>query len=47
MIQEGAAGIAVGQWWLVVAPGVAVFLAIASFNMIADALHSIYDRHGR
>lgn len=47
MIQEGAAGVAVGQWWLAVAPGMAVFLAIASFNMIADGLHSIYARNGR
>jgi peptide/nickel transport system permease protein len=38
MIQEGAKGMVTGQWWVVVFPGLAVFLAVVAFNLIADGL---------
>jgi peptide/nickel transport system permease protein len=43
MIQSGAQNMTTGQWWVVLFPGIAVLLTVASFNIIADAL----DRIGR
>jgi peptide/nickel transport system permease protein len=38
MIQDGSAQLITGQWWIVLFPGLAVLLAVASFNLIADGL---------
>lgn len=48
MIQAGAQSMAQGQWWIAVFPGVAVFIAVMSFNLIADGLeHIFYPSGGR
>lgn len=38
MIRSGARNMSTGQWWTVVFPGLAVFLAVASLNVVADGL---------
>lgn len=40
MIQDGSRQMITGQWWVVVFPGAAVLIAVASFNLIADGLQS-------
>lgn len=40
MIQAGARQLTLGQWWMVVFPGVAVLITVAAFNLIADGLQS-------
>ena len=47
MIQAGARQMATGEWWVVTFPGLAVLLAVASFNMVSDSLDSFFDRSGR
>lgn len=37
MIQSGAQNMATGQWWVVLFPGLAVLITVASLNAIADA----------
>jgi peptide/nickel transport system permease protein len=44
MIQSGARLMATGQWWVVVFPGFAVLLTVASLNLIADGLQAISER---
>lgn len=44
MIQSGARLMATGQWWVVVFPGLAVLLTVASLNLIADGLQAISER---
>lgn len=44
MIQAGARNMSSGQWWVVAFPGAAVFVAVASLNVIADGLDSHFDR---
>jgi peptide/nickel transport system permease protein len=38
MIRDGGANVALGQWWIVAAPGVAVFLSVAALNLLADGI---------
>ncbi|MFC0529040.1 ABC transporter permease [Phytohabitans kaempferiae] len=38
MIQEGARAITIGAWWVSLMPGLAIFIVIMSFNLIADGL---------
>ncbi|MFD9697601.1 ABC transporter permease [Lentzea sp. NPDC059081] len=38
MVQVGAQAISTGQWWIAIWPGVAIFLAIASLNMLANGI---------
>jgi peptide/nickel transport system permease protein len=48
MIQDGAQSMAQGQWWIAVFPGIAVFVAVMSFNLIADGVeHLFYSTTGR
>jgi peptide/nickel transport system permease protein len=47
MVQEGARNMTTGQWWVVVFPGIAIFVTIASLNLVADGLQSLYDRDSR
>jgi peptide/nickel transport system permease protein len=43
MIQAGAQNMAQGAWWPALFPGVAVFIAVVCFNLIADGLEHIFD----
>jgi peptide/nickel transport system permease protein len=38
MIQSGAQNIAAGQWWVSVFPSIGLFIAVLSFNAIANGL---------
>lgn len=38
MIQAGSRLMTTGHWWVVMFPGLAVLIAVASFNLIADGL---------
>jgi len=38
MVQAGAQAISLGQWWMAVWPGVAIFLAIGSLNIMANGI---------
>ncbi|WP_320669056.1 ABC transporter permease [Patulibacter defluvii] len=42
MIQDGAQNMAQGQWWMATFPGIAVFVAVMSFNLIADGLEHLF-----
>lgn len=44
MIQAGARNMTTGHWWTVAFPGLAVFVAVASLNLVADGLQVYYDR---
>lgn len=43
MIREGAEFMVTGEWWLALFPGLAIFLAILSFNLIADGVRDLLD----
>lgn len=43
MIFEGMAFMLPGKWWLFFFPGLAIFLTILAFNLLADGLRDIYD----
>ena len=47
MIQGGARLMTSGEWWVSLFPGLAVFLAIMSLNLIADELDIIFERSSR
>ena len=38
MIQSGSQQILVGEWWVIVFPGLAVLITVACFNLIADGI---------
>ncbi len=38
MLQRGIPAMTTGQWWIVLFPGLAIFLAVFSFNQIAQGL---------
>lgn len=41
MIREGSSHLHQGAWWLVVFPGLAVFVSVLAFNMIADNIERL------
>jgi peptide/nickel transport system permease protein len=43
MIREGAEFMVTGEWWLALFPGMAIFLAILAFNLIADGVRDLLD----
>ena len=43
MINEGMAYMLSGQWWLVFFPGLAIFITILGFNLLADGLRDVFD----
>lgn len=43
MIQTGAQNMVQGEWWPALFPGIAVFLTVVCFNLIADGLEHIFD----
>jgi peptide/nickel transport system permease protein len=38
MIRSGSQVIATGQWWVALAPGIAVFITVLAFNAVADGI---------
>jgi peptide/nickel transport system permease protein len=40
MIRSGSQNMSTGEWWVSLFPGIAVFLAVTAFNVIADAVPS-------
>ena len=47
MIQAGARQMTTGQWWVSLFPGLAVFVAVVSLNLVADELDVIFERSSR
>lgn len=49
MIQEGAAMMMSGQWWVVTFPGLALVLSVFCFSLVGDGLRDFLDprRHSR
>jgi peptide/nickel transport system permease protein len=43
MISEGMNNLLGGQWWVTVFPGLAVFVSVLGFNLLADGLRDIMD----
>lgn len=43
MVAEGANYIVSGQWWLAVFPGIALMLAVFTFNLLGDGLRDLVD----
>ena len=43
LVAEGARFIASGQWWSFLFPGLALMLAVFTFNLLGDALRDILD----
>lgn len=46
LVNEGAPYMITGQWWLVLFPGLALFLAVACFTLLGDALRDALDPRG-
>jgi peptide/nickel transport system permease protein len=47
MVAEGANFIISGEWWLVIFPGMALMLAVLTFNLIGDGLRDLVDPQRR
>lgn len=47
LVAEGARFIASGQWWIFLFPGLALMLAVFTFNLLGDALRDILDPRAR
>lgn len=43
MVAEGASFIVSGEWWLAFFPGLALMLAVLTFNLLGDGLRDIVD----
>ena len=43
MISEGMNNLLGGQWWVTVFPGLALFISVLGFNLLADGLRDILD----
>lgn len=43
MVQAGAQSISLGQWWVAIWPGVAIFIAIGSLNILAGGVQRRMD----
>jgi peptide/nickel transport system permease protein len=41
MIRDGSPHMVSGEWWLVVFPGIALFLSVFSFNLVADGIEDM------
>ena len=46
MIRSGSQHMATGHWWPVVAPGLAILVAVASFNAIAQHVLNVFEERG-
>lgn len=47
MVAEGATFIVSGEWWLALFPGLALMLAVFTFNMLGDGLRDLVDPRRR
>jgi peptide/nickel transport system permease protein len=47
MVAEGAAYIVSGEWWIALFPGLALMLAVFTFNLLGDGLRDIVDPRKR
>jgi peptide/nickel transport system permease protein len=43
MISEGTSQLLSGRWWISVFPGLALFVSVLGFNLLADGLRDIFD----
>ncbi len=43
MVAEGANNIVSGEWWLAIFPGLALMLAVFTFNLLGDGLRDLVD----
>lgn len=43
MVSEGASNIISGEWWTFIFPGLALVLAVFSFNLLGDGLRDLLD----
>ena len=41
MIRSGSQNIATGHWWVAVFPGLAVFVVVTAFNVVADGIYRL------
>jgi peptide/nickel transport system permease protein len=47
LVAEGAQYIVSGEWWVALFPGLALMLAVFTFNLLGDALRDIFDPRRR
>ncbi|WP_288902963.1 ABC transporter permease [uncultured Sneathiella sp.] len=47
MVAEGAGYIVSGEWWLAIFPGLALMLAVFTFNLLGDGLRDLIDPRRR
>ena len=47
MVAEGANFIVSGEWWLALFPGLALMLAVFTFNLLGDGLRDVTSPDGR
>ena len=47
MVAEGANTIVSGEWWLAIFPGLALMLAVFTFNLLGDGLRDLVDPQRR
>lgn len=47
MVADGASAIVSGQWWVALFPGLALMIAVFSFNLLGDGLRDIVDPRSR
>ncbi|SON56880.1 putative D,D-dipeptide transport system permease protein DdpC [Hartmannibacter diazotrophicus] len=47
MVAEGANNIVSGEWWLAIFPGLALMLAVFTFNLLGDGLRDMVDPRRR
>jgi peptide/nickel transport system permease protein len=47
MVAEGANYIVSGEWWLAIFPGIALMLAVFTFNLLGDGLRDLVDPQRR
>jgi peptide/nickel transport system permease protein len=47
MVAEGASYVVSGEWWLALFPGLALMLAVFTFNLMGDGLRDLVDPQRR
>lgn len=47
MMSQGRDALTTGQWWLSIFPGLAVFICVVLFNLVADGLEVVFGRGAR
>lgn len=47
MVAEGASYVVSGEWWLALFPGLALMLAVFTFNLMGDGLRDLFDPQRR